>query len=72
MDPSDDQILDIHHALEALEAMDPRAAKVIELRYYGGLTESETAEVLDVSISTLRRDWEFARAWLADRLRGSP
>jgi len=70
--PPDDQILDIHRALEELEAMDERAGKVIELRYYGGLTETETAEVLGISISTLRRDWEFARAWLAERLKGSP
>jgi len=72
MAPPDDQTLDIHHALEELETMDARAGKVIELRYYGGLTESETAEVLGISVSTLRRDWEFARAWLADRLKGSP
>lgn len=70
MDPMDEQILDIHVALEELEAMDTRAAKVIELRYYGGLTEVETADVLGISISTLKRDWEFARAWLGARLKG--
>ena len=72
VEPPDEQVLDIHHALEELEAMDARAGKVIELRYYGGLTETETAEVLGISLSTLRRDWEFSRAWLAGRLKAPP
>ena len=46
----------------------PRAAQVIELRYFGGLTEKETAEVLRISVATLKRDWEAGRAWLIDRL----
>lgn len=69
-DPPDDEILDIHRALEEFEKLDPRAGKVIELRYYGGLTEEEAAEVLGISMSTLRRDWNVARAWLGARLKG--
>jgi RNA polymerase sigma factor (sigma-70 family) len=42
-----------------------RQARVVELRYFGGLTEEEIATVLDISPRTVRRDWEFARAWLA-------
>ena len=45
-----------------------RAAKVIELRFFGGLTETEAAEALDISATTLRRDWDFARSWLASQL----
>ncbi|MFN7939415.1 MAG: sigma-70 family RNA polymerase sigma factor [Bryobacteraceae bacterium] len=63
-----DRILDVHNALEELETTDPRSAKIIELRYFGGLTEQETAESMNVSLTTLRRDWQFARAWLAQRL----
>lgn len=65
----DEEILDLHRALEELEAMDKRAARVVELRYFGGLTEAETAEAMGVSLSTMKRDWEVARAWLGDRLR---
>lgn len=63
-----DKILDIHLALEELERVDPRSAKIIELRYFGGLSETETAEVMQVSLTTMRRDWQFARAWLVQRL----
>lgn len=65
---ADAEVLDIHSALEELEALDPRPAKVIELRYFGGLTETETAEVMKISLTTMKRDFAFARAWLADRL----
>lgn len=51
-------------ALKGLAEMDPRKAKVVELRFFGGLTFSETAEVLDVSTVTVSRDWSTARAWL--------
>jgi RNA polymerase sigma-70 factor, ECF subfamily len=66
---ADEELLDLHWALEELEAMDQRAARVVELRYFGGLTEAETAEAMGVSLSTMKRDWEVARAWLGDRLR---
>ncbi len=56
-------------ALETLMRLDPRRAKVIELRFFGGLSVEETAEVLHVSPQTVMRDWRLARAWLARELR---
>lgn len=60
----------LHEALETLTQIDPRRAKVIELRFFGGLSVDETAEVLGVSSQTVMRDWRLARAWLARELRG--
>jgi RNA polymerase sigma factor (sigma-70 family) len=57
--------------LDALAAREPRRAKVIELRYFGGLTVEETAEALGVSPQTVLREWKLARAWLAVELRSS-
>jgi RNA polymerase sigma factor (TIGR02999 family) len=54
----------LDEALGRLAALDQRQAKIVELRYFGGLTEEETAEVLKVSVRTVRRDWTLARAWL--------
>jgi len=51
-------------ALRTLEMLDPRQSRVVELRFFGGLTHEETAHVLDISIGTVRRDWSLARAWL--------
>ena len=62
---------ELHEALNRLEAIDPRQCRVIELRYFGGLSVSETAEALGVSERTVRRDWEMARAWLHGELTGS-
>jgi len=56
-------------ALESLTQIDPRRAKVIELRFFGGLSVDETAEALDVSPQTVMRDWRLARAWLTRELR---
>ena len=58
-------------ALESLTRIDPRRAKVIELRFFGGLSVAETAEALQVSPQTVMRDWRLARAWLARELRGA-
>lgn len=55
-------------ALRSLAQVDPRRAKVIELRFFGGLSVEETAEVLEVSPQTIMRDWRLARAWLAREL----
>jgi RNA polymerase sigma factor (TIGR02999 family) len=55
--------------LTALAAFDERKSRVVELRFFGGLTVDETAEVLEVSSMTVMRDWEFARAWLRRELR---
>jgi RNA polymerase sigma factor (TIGR02999 family) len=64
----DERLLTLNDALTRLEHLDPRAAKVVELRYFGGLTEAEAAEVLDISVATLKRDWDFAKTWLAAQL----
>ena len=55
----------VDDALAAFEQIAPRQAKVVELRYFGGLNEEEIVEVLKISPRTVRRDWEFARVWLA-------
>jgi RNA polymerase sigma factor (TIGR02999 family) len=64
----DDRLLALDEALTRLESLDERAAKVTELRYFGGLREKEAAEALGISVATLKRDWEFARTWLASQL----
>jgi RNA polymerase sigma-70 factor, ECF subfamily len=58
------EIIDLHEALERLAILDARKAQVVELKYFGGLNYDEVAEVLNVSRITVRRDWDFARAWL--------
>jgi RNA polymerase sigma factor (TIGR02999 family) len=67
-DERPEDVLALDEALSRLEAVDPRASRVVELRYFTGLSERETAEALGVSLSTLKRDWTFARAWLLDQL----
>lgn len=62
------QILRVHEAVGELARHDPRMAQVVEMRYFGGLTETEIAEALDVTDRTVRRDWEKARLWLAEAL----
>ncbi len=62
------EILRVHEALEALAAVDARLAQVVELRFFGGLTEAEIAEVAGVTDRTVRRDWEKARLWLAEAM----
>lgn len=64
----DERVLAVDEALVLLESLDTRAAKVLELRLFGGLTEREAAEALNISATTLRRDWDFARSWLASQL----
>ena len=65
---SSEQLLDLDTLLSALATTDPRAARVVELRFFGGLREEDVAEVLQVSVITVKRDWKAARAWLAARL----
>ena len=60
---------DLDRALDRLAELDPRQAKVVELRYIGGLTVDEAAQVLGVSPKTVKRDWSIARAWLRRELR---
>ena len=54
----------IDDALKALEAIDPRKVRVVEMRFFGGLSVEETAEAMNVSPETVMRDWKFAKAWL--------
>ena len=63
-----DLIEDLDEALKRLEAINPRAAKVVELRFFGGLTEDEIAELMGVSTRTVVRLWKMARAWLFGEL----
>jgi RNA polymerase sigma factor (TIGR02999 family) len=58
------EMVALDEALKALAELDARQARVVELRYFGGLSDAETAEVLKVSVGTVRRDWTLARAWL--------
>ena len=64
----DPSVIALDDALGAFSEVAERQAKVVELRYFGGLTEDDIANVLDISPRTVRRDWEFARAWLAREL----
>jgi RNA polymerase sigma factor (TIGR02999 family) len=66
-----EELLAVDEALTRLRALDDRIAQVVELRYFGGLTEREAADALGVSVSTVKRDWEFARAWLVTQLRSA-
>ena len=68
-DPAD-EILDVHTALEDLGRIDARLARVVEMRYFGGMEDAEIAEVMGVSARTVRRDWDKARLLLAHALRG--
>jgi RNA polymerase sigma factor (TIGR02999 family) len=67
----DRDVVAVHEALLALEAHDPRAAKVVELKFFGGLEIDEVAQALDVSPATVKRDWMLARAWLRRELGGA-
>src|SRR5437016_5882071 len=58
------EIVDLHEALERLATLDSRKARVVELKFFGGLNYDEIAEVLKIAHRTARRDWEFARIWL--------
>ncbi len=64
-------LLLLDESLAELEKIEPRAAKVVELRYFGGYTDKEVVEALGVSLATVRRDWEFARSWLFRRMQGT-
>ncbi|HEX4136382.1 MAG TPA: ECF-type sigma factor [Bryobacteraceae bacterium] len=64
----DDALVALDDALKELAEVDPDASKVIELRFFGGYTDKETAEILDKNVAKVRRDWEFGRAWLYSRL----
>lgn len=61
-------VIALHDALDRLAALDSRKAQIVELKFFGGLTTAELAEVLQLSAATIERDWSFARAWLYDAL----
>ena len=61
---TDEQILALDDALKKLQTVDERSCKIVELRYFSGLTIEETAEFLEISPATTKRDWNFAKAWL--------
>jgi DNA-directed RNA polymerase specialized sigma24 family protein len=63
-------ILALDRALDELASFDAQQCRIVEMRFFGGLTIGETAEALDISTATVERDWAFARAWLYDRLLG--
>jgi RNA polymerase sigma factor (TIGR02999 family) len=65
------EIVDLHEALERLGALDSRKARVVELKFFGGLNHDEIAEVMKISTVTVRRDWVFAKAWLYTELHDS-
>jgi len=67
-----EDIIAIDDALRTLESHNPRQARVVELRYFGGLTFEQTARALDVSTNTAKNDWRFARAWLQRQLDAEP
>lgn len=66
---NDQHLLDLDAALAELSQFDPEQAKIVELRYFGGLTIEETADVLGISPATVKREWSAARAWLFTRMK---
>src|SRR5262249_9128582 len=65
-------LMDLHRALERLGEMDARQEKIVELRFFGGLSIEETAEVLDLAPVTVKRDWATARLWLMRQMSEAP
>src|SRR5262245_38363656 len=68
--PQDVDVIVLHEALDQLGEIDPRKSRIVELKFFGGLTTNEIAEVLQISPATIERDWSFARAWLYDTISG--
>ena len=67
-DARNEEVVNVHEALERLTEFDPRKGQIVELRFFGGLSIEETAEVLGVSPGTIMRDWTLAKAWLRREL----
>jgi RNA polymerase sigma-70 factor, ECF subfamily len=65
---SSEELIALDDALKALELMDPRKARVVELRFFAGLTEDEAAVALNISVPSVKRDWKLAKAWLTREL----
>ena len=64
-----ERMVALDDALQALEKLAPRQARVVELRFFAGLSDEESAEALNVSVGTIRRDWSLAEAWLFRELK---
>jgi RNA polymerase sigma factor (TIGR02999 family) len=67
-----EEVLAVDEALERLERLDPQQARVVELRYFGGLSAEETAEAMGISQRTVEREWSLAKAWLRAQLEEKP
>jgi len=70
--PREVDVIDLDRALTRLAQFDPRKSRIAELRFFGGLSVAETGEVLGISVATVERDWQTARAWLYATLKGRP
>jgi RNA polymerase sigma factor (TIGR02999 family) len=68
--PPDPDLLDVDRALNRLEVDYPRHARIVELRFFGGLDSREIGQVMDLSLRTVERDWQFAKAWLQHEVSG--
>ena len=66
----DEELLDLHEALLEFETLDPIKARLVEIKYFGGMSNDEAAAVLGISASTADRYWSYARAWLQTHIRG--
>jgi RNA polymerase sigma-70 factor, ECF subfamily len=66
---ANERLIELDLALRELEELDAKQAKIVELRYFGGMTIEETAEVLRISPATVKREWTFARAWLFEKIK---
>ena len=69
-DTANESLIELDEALQKLAVIDPEQGRIVELRYFGGLTIEETAEVLNISPSTVQREWTTARAWLYQAIKG--
>ncbi len=67
-----DQFADLEHAVNVLDDVNARWGEIVRMRFILGLTIAETADVMDISPALVKKDWRFARAWLANRLKGQP
>jgi RNA polymerase sigma factor (TIGR02999 family) len=65
---ADDTVLAVHESIDALAAVEPAKAELVKLRFFGGFTTQEAADLIGVSVATAERHWQFARAWLFDHL----
>ena len=70
--PVSDELLDLDEAIAKFQQVDPKKAALVKLRFFGGLSNQEAAEVLDIGLSTAERYWTYARAWLKNAMGGDP